>query len=221
MKASTKRNLHIFLIRHGQSLDNVRANFDERLPDHLVPLTEEGVLQAREKGARLAAYLSERGIDLKHARIWRSPFLRTRQTADLFNESLGIKDVKEDVTLIEQQYGLFDARRKEEIDRLFPEENAEYLRQINAGGRLYARLPLGESPLDVALRLRQFIDDIAEDFETDGTNPLFVFTHGTALRAFLLRYFNYSPEWYQAEYTPANCAIREILGGEDKGFILT
>ena len=214
-----KNPLRIFLIRHGETIDNTKENYELRIPDHLVPLTDAGVEQARETGVKLAAYCEREGIDLRRARIWRSPFLRTRRTSELFNESLGIADVREEVTLIEQQYGLFDARRKEELAAKFPEEYAEYRRQIENGGRLYARLPLGESPLDVAVRLRPFIDDIRRDYERGEADTLFIFTHGTAMRAFLLRYCNYSPEWYQAEYTPANCAVRLLVGDEDRGYL--
>lgn len=214
-----KQPFRIFLIRHGQSLDNVKKNYEERIPDHLVPLTTEGEAEAHKLGERLAAYCHREAIGLSRARIWRSPFLRTRQTADLVNESLRIKDVREEVTLIEQQYGLFDALRKEEIAEKFPAEYAEYHRQIENGGRLYARLPLGESPLDVAVRLRPFIEDIRRDYERGDADTLFIVTHGTAMRAFLLRYMNYSPEWYQAEYTPANCSVRLIEENADKGFL--
>ena len=82
--------MHIFLIRHGESIANVGDNYVKRLPDHLVPLTEEGIRQAKENGVWLAQYCKEKGIDLSKARIWRSPFLRTRQTCDAFNESLGL-----------------------------------------------------------------------------------------------------------------------------------
>ena len=39
------------------------------------------------------------------------------------------------------------------------------------------------------------------------------------MRTFLLRWFHYSPEWYQAERNPKNCRIREINGHEDRGYI--
>jgi hypothetical protein len=50
-------------------------------------------------------------------------------------------------------------------------------------------------------------------------DTLFVFTHGTTLRSFLLRWFHYSPEWYHEEKNPKNCMIREIDGSEDLGYI--
>ncbi|MBE5951201.1 MAG: histidine phosphatase family protein [Lachnospiraceae bacterium] len=211
--------MHIFLIRHGESIANVGDNYVKRLPDHLVPLTEEGIRQAKENGVWLAQYCKEKGIDLSKARIWRSPFLRTRQTCDAFNESLGITDIREDITLTEQQFGLFDSIPYEEWGERYPNEYEEYERQMANYGKFYARLPLGESPFDVAIRIHQFLGTIHRDYQKHGIDTLFIFTHGTTLRTFLLRWFHYSPEWYHEERNPKNCWIREIDGHEDLGYI--
>ena len=194
--------MHIFLIRHGESISNVGENYINRIPDHLVSLTEKGKEQARENGEWLARYCQEKGVDLSKARIWRSPFLRTRQTCDEFNKYLNISDIREDITLTEQQFGLFDAVPESDWEKLYPAEYKEYKRQLQNYGKFYARLPLGESPFDVAIRIHQFI-----------------FTHGTTLRTFLLRWFHYSPEWYHEERNPKNCWIREIENGQDLGYI--
>ena len=211
--------MHIFLIRHAQSIANAGQNFVDRIPDHLVPLTDDGRSHAYESGKFLANYCREKGIDLSRARIWRSPYLRTRQTCDEFNRSLKIDDVREDITLIEQQFGLFDSLPESEWERLYPAEYAEYVRQNSNLGKFYARIPLGESPFDVAIRIHQFMGTIFRDYQKHGIDTLFIFTHGTTLRAFLLRWFHYSPEWYQEERNPKNCYIREIIDDTDLGYI--
>jgi len=211
--------MHIFLIRHGESISNSGENYVKKIPDHLVSLTEAGKEQARTNGKWLAEYCREKNIDLSRARIWRSPYLRTRQTCDEFNKFLGIEDIREDITLTEQQFGLFDAVPYEEWGRLHPVEFAEYERQLSNYGKFYARLPLGESPFDVAIRIHQFMGTIHRDLERHGIDTLFIFTHGTTLRTFLLRWFHYSPEWYHEERNPKNCWIREIDGKRDLGYI--
>ena len=158
-------------------------------------------------------------VAFSRARIWRSPYLRTRQTADEFNKSLNIRDIREDITLTEQQFGLFDSVPEEDWGRLYPAEFAEYERQCQNCGKFYARLPLGESPFDVAIRVHQFMGTIHRDCEKHGVDTLFIFTHGTTLRTFLLRWFHYSPEWYHEERNPRNCWIREIRDGQDLGYI--
>lgn len=211
--------MHIFLIRHAESITNAGENYEKRIPDHLVSLTENGMKKAEEQGRRLAEYCRAKGVDLTRARIWRSPYLRTRQTSEEFNKSLGISDIREDITLTEQQFGLFDSLPEEDWGRLFPVEYAEYRRQRDNFGKFYARLPMGESPFDVAVRIHQFMGTIHRDFERHGIDTLFVFTHGTTLRTFLLRWFHYSPKWYHAEKNPKNCWIREIDGHTDCGYI--
>jgi phosphohistidine phosphatase SixA len=86
--------MHIFLILHGESVANVGENYVKRLPDHLVPLTEKGKEQARENGKWLLEYCKEKGINLSGARIWRSPYLRTRQTSEEFNKFLNIDAIE-------------------------------------------------------------------------------------------------------------------------------
>ncbi len=211
--------MHIFLIRHGESVSNTGENYVKRIPDHLVSLTEKGKEQARENGKWLSLYCQENNIDLSRSRIWRSPYLRTRQTSEEFNRFLNISDIREDITLTEQQYGLFDSVPEEDWGRLYPNEYAEYKRQLSGSGKFYARLPLGESPFDVAVRIHQFMGTIHRDLEKHGVDTLFVFTHGTTLRTFLLRWFHYSPEWYHEERNPKNCWIREIIDGKDLGYI--
>ena len=211
--------MHIFLIRHGESITNSGDNYEKRIPDHLVPLTENGKEQARTNGKWLAEYCAQKGIDLSSARIWRSPFLRTRQTCDEFNKYLNIQDIREDITLTEQQFGLFDAVPYEKWQEFFPVEFEEYKRQCSNLGKFYARVPMGESPFDVAIRVHQFMGTIYRDYDKHGVDTLFVFTHGTTLRTFLMRWFHYSPEWYQEESNPKNCMIREIDGDVDLGYI--
>lgn len=213
------KGLHIFLVRHGESIVNTGENFDKRIPDHLVTLTDKGIEQAFKTGQRLKKYCEDTGVDLSRARIWRSPYRRTRQTSEEFNKSLGIYDIREDITLVEQQYGLFDSVPWEKWGELYPVEYAEYQRQTENFGKFYARMPLGESPFDVAVRIHQFMGTVHRDYEKHGVDTLFIFTHGTALRTFLLRWFHYSPEWYEEEHNPNNCWIREIRGHEDCGYL--
>jgi len=209
--------MKIFLIRHGETFANIKADiyFDERVPNHLVSLTDNGIRQADAAGKWLARYCEEHSIFLDNARIWRSPYIRTRQTSEAFNTHLKIDDVREDITLVEQQFGLFDAIPEEEWEISFPVEYAECRRQWDNDGKFYLRLPGGESPFDVALRVHQFMGTL----KRDDKDVLFVFTHGVTLRCFLLRYFHYTPEWYADEKNPKNCWIRLIDEGEDKGYI--
>lgn len=213
--------MKIFLIRHGESMQNTGLNYELKIPDHKVYLSDKGKIQANEAGVFLKQYVDIYKIDLNKSTLWVSPYNRTRETASIINNYLNIKDVKEDIALIEQRYGLFSDNPIEECKKKFPEQFELYDRYYQNDGKFYAKLPQGESPYDVALRARQFIDTIFRDYN-EGKENFFIVTHGTTIRAFLLSYFHYSPEWFNDEPNMENCSIRLIEKEEqniDKGYI--
>ena len=209
--------MKLFLIRHGESTLNIGDNYLARIADHMIPMTDNGAVQADIAGKWLSNYCLQNDISLNNARIWQSPYLRTRQTSEIFNKHLSIDSVYEDIALVEQQYGLFCSIPKEEWAVKYPVEYAECRRQWDNDGHFYLRLPHGESPFDVALRVHQFMGTI----KRDDANPLFVFTHGVTIKSFLLRWFHYTPEWYANEETPDNCWIRLIDNEKDEGYIFS
>jgi len=202
--------MKIFLIRHGESMQNTKENYSVGLPDHKVYLTEKGKEEARLAGEFLQKYIADNNIDLSNSVMWVSPYARTRETASIINSTLNIKKVKEDVTLIEQQYGLFSDKEIEKIKSLYPDQFTYYDNYYQNEGKFYAKLPQGESPFDVALRTKQFLNTIYRDKE----DVLFVVSHGTTIKTIIMNFFHYSPEWYSSELTPGNCSIRLIDSNE-------
>lgn len=198
--------MKIFLIRHGESMQNTKENYESGLPDHMVYLTDQGKDDARKAGEFLKEYITTNNIDLTNSVMWVSPYKRTRETAEIINSILNIKKVKEDVTLIEQQYGLFSDKEISTIKEMYPDQFAFYDNYYQNDGKFYAKFPQGESPFDVALRTKLFIDTIYRDKE----DVLFVVTHGTTMKTIIMNFFHYSPEWYARELTPSNCSIRLI-----------
>lgn len=199
----------IFLIRHGESMQNTGENKKLMLPDHKIWLTEAGKEQAEKCGEFLENYCKENAIDLSNSTMFLSPYDRARETAKIINEHLHISDVKEDVMLIEHQYGLFDNVDDGDYEIKFPNEGAYYNRYYNNEGKFYAKFPQGESPLDVTIRARIFMETLFRDVN-EGKENFFIVSHGTTIRAFLLSYFHYSPEWFAKEPNMINCSIRLI-----------
>lgn len=118
--------MKLFLIRHGESMQNTKENYQIGLPDHKVYLTKKGNDEAKDAGLFLLSYVNDHAIDLNSSAMWVSPYLRTRQTASIINESLKIAKVKEDYALIEQQYGLFSDKE----ENLFIVSHGTVLRTI-------------------------------------------------------------------------------------------
>jgi 2,3-bisphosphoglycerate-dependent phosphoglycerate mutase len=214
--------MRIVLVRHGESLGNVDPGIHRTTADHAVPLSDRGHEQAREAGRQIAAHFSERRADdFQHVRLWVSPYLRTRQTADAIQEICGplITDRKEHILLCEQQFGLFDGIPDAELPVRYPQEFAYYDLQCKFGGKFWARFPQGESRFDVSKRIHQAFGTFHRDAEYHGIHDIVVICHGVTLRAFVMMWCHLSPEWFEAEKNPFNCAVRLIDSGCDKGYL--
>ena len=223
--------MRILLVRHGESQGNVEPEIHARMADHAIPLSARGHRQALEAGQKIAEFFSELGQQKlawpglapprrPHVRLWTSPYRRTRETADAIEEAAGewITDRREHVLLSEQQFGLFDGVPDEELPKRFPHEYAYYRKCVDFEGRFWARIPVGESRFDVALRVHQAFGTFQRDI-VEGIENLVVVCHGVTLRAFVMMWCHLSPEWFEAEENPANCAIRVLEGGQDRGYL--
>ena len=95
--------MRIFLVRHGKSEANLDANVHRDTPDCLVPLANEGKLQAVEAGKFLYAYFSQPELKDQKARLWNSGYKRTRDTTQgiLKYANSVISEVREDNRLRE------------------------------------------------------------------------------------------------------------------------
>lgn len=214
--------MRILLVRHGESLGNVDPSIHATTADHAVPLSQRGVDQAREAGRQIHAfYQRELGDERPHVRLWVSPYKRTRQTADAVQETAGpwITDRVEHILLCEQQFGLFDGVAEAELPTRFPLEHAYYAMQCRFGGKFWARMPQGESRFDVAKRIHQAFGTFHRDAAEHGIREIIVICHGVTLRAFVMMWCHLSPEWFEAERNPDNCAIRLIDAGTDRGYL--
>lgn len=214
--------MRIVLVRHGESLGNVDPSIHATTPDHAVPLSARGRAQAREAGARIADWLAAQlGDDRTPVRLWVSPYRRTRETADEVLAAAGdrITDRVEHILLCEQQFGLFDGVPEAELPTRFPAEFAYYDMQCRFGGKFWARMPQGESRFDVAKRIHQAFGTLHRDAHEHGIHNVIVICHGVTLRAFVMMWCHLSPEWFEAERNPNNCAIRLIDSGLDRGYL--
>jgi broad specificity phosphatase PhoE len=213
--------MRILLVRHGESLGNVRREIHKELPDHAIPLSEKGKQQAEDAGRKLARYFKGEPRLERRCRLWTSPYERTRETADGIMKiaSWWIADRKEHVLLCEQQFGLFDGLSDEELQELYPAEHAFYNKCKKFEGRFWARMPLGESRFDVAIRVHQAFGTFHRDNDKYGINDIVVVCHGVTLRAFVMMWCHLTPEWFDEEPNPGNGAIRLIDDGIDKGYL--
>ena len=153
-------------------------------------------------------------------KLYNSPYRRTRETAKLILKEMKplIHEVKEDVLLCEEQHGLFDGLEDDEQEKMFPEEFKLFKKTERHNGKFWARYPHGESPFDVAIRLRQFFQSLKED-EENGVKDVILVAHVITIKVFAMAWLNRSPEWYETEKSPGNCAIRVLEDNKDLGYI--
>jgi 2,3-bisphosphoglycerate-dependent phosphoglycerate mutase len=220
--------MELILVRHGFSEGNEDMKNHHLTADHAIPLTPKGVLEARKSADKIQGYLRTKyqiKPDLNKIRMWVSPYLRTRQTADeiekisWWDNSPIISSRREDITLCEQQFGLFDGLSDEELEIKYPNEYAHYEKCEKFEGRFWARMPLGESRFDVSLRVHQIFGTWQRDFERHGTDTVIVVSHGVTIRAIIMRWLHLPFEWFEKEKNPANCSVRIIEGGKDLGYL--
>ena len=221
--------MRILLVRHGESLGNVDKQIHETTADHAVPLSVRGKEQALGAGWFLKDYFDAEStlvtkLDMKprypRVRLWVSPYRRTRETADGLQQEVPIlTDRREHILLCEQQFGLFDGIPNKDLPKRYPDAHAHYKKLEQFEGRFWARMPMGESRFDVAARVHQAFGTFHRDASKHDIHTIVVVCHGVTLRAFVMMWCHLTPEWFEAEPNPSNCAIRLIKGGEDKGYI--
>jgi broad specificity phosphatase PhoE len=157
------------LTRHGESTANLayqavhgtdaeEAGIAERDAD--VPLSDAGRDQAATLGRWLAALPEEE----RPTHVIASPYLRTVDTAKiaLAQTSYAAPDgvaLRVDERLRDREQGILQGLTALGVKRRYPDEAAR-LHQL---GKFYYRPPGGESWADLALRLRSFYRDLADD----------------------------------------------------------
>ncbi len=171
------------VVRHGQSTGNVTAQEAETggleaidIPerDADVPLSDTGREQAEAVGRWLAGLDADERPEIAVV----SPYLRTRQTAELALAGTGIETVV-DERLRDRELGILDLLTGRGVEARLPGEAARRKRL----GKFYYRPPGGESWADVLLRLRALLRELRDD-RPDGRVILF----GHEATVLLIRY---------------------------------
>ncbi len=149
------------LIRHGETDWNRELRFQGHID---VPLNDTGHEQARRLGLRLAGEPVQQLIS--------SDLLRTQQTAAPAAQQLGL-DIVTTASLREQNFGVAEGLRGDELKQLHPRAWEEWLefREDHA-------LPEGESPIDFHARA---IAALARIATAHNGQRVLVVTHGGVL----------------------------------------
>jgi len=198
----------ILLIRHGKSEGNADRKRLETVPDYALNLTSEGLEQARLAGREISKLIGAETLQ-----VYLSPYYRTRQTYQQISESIAgnVVRVFEDLRLREQDWGHL---RELELNEQIKQERSKF-------GHFYFRIPDGESGADVYDRVSTFLETLHRDFEKpDYPKNVLIVTHGMTLRLFLMRWFHWSVEEFEALRNPGNCQIVVMQKQEGERYAL-
>jgi isoleucyl-tRNA synthetase len=158
-KYTKKSGNKYFVMRHGQAENNVKKILSSKKenPHHL---TENGLVESR----KAAEEMKKEKINL----IISSPFVRTRETAEIVAETLGLdkKDIVYDDRIAERNYGDFNLEPQEKRLNFF----SSFIEAFDKP------LPNGESYKDIRKRMGDFIYDL--DRKYSGKNVLIISHQG-------------------------------------------
>lgn len=168
----------LILIRHGQSLWNLENRFTGWVD---VPLTEQGKEEARQAADKIRGYR----FDVAYT----SALTRAQHTLQIILETLGLDTpVIKDQALNERMYGELQGMNKDEMRRLYGEE------QVKIWRRSYdVPPPGGEALKDTAARAVPFFERCIMGDIRQGKNVLVV-AHGNSNRAIVMKLEDLSKE---------------------------
>lgn len=139
-------DLTLYLLRHGESLANVKRVFAVKKKD--LRLSEAGVNQVSGQADLLKT--------IGFGRIYTSPLLRARQTANILAQKLNCTVVVSD-SLIEMNMGVLDGKSQD-----VPESQSLYESVLEKWelGHTNLGFPNGETLSEVEQRFGGFLDDV-------------------------------------------------------------
>lgn len=198
---------YLVLLRHGQSQWNLENRFTGFTD---VELTEEGMKEAEEAGARLAAH------DIRFDQVFSSTQKRANETARIALEKANQADLLSSMIrhddLRERDYGDLTGLNKDETREKFGAE------QVHIWRRSYDVPPPGGECLQdvVEKRVRPYYEKHIAPMIKDGKNILMA-AHGNSLRAMLIILGVETPETInQAEMPTGVPLVFELENGEIK-----
>jgi len=176
--------MKLYVTRHGEteySLNNIVCGSTD------CPLTDFGRGQARG----LAEDIVDRKINI--GLIYSSPLIRARETADIIADVFAVP-VFVDYRLREQHFGAYEGNVKRD-DAVLSEVRKNFAHRLSGG----------ESTLQLAQRVYNFLDDLSAD-RPEGI-PLIV-GHICVCRMIDTYFFDLTNDEY-ARYRLANCGLVE------------
>ena len=194
----------IKIVRHGESVANSGEILYNSMPDPKVPLSIKGIEQAKAVGQTLGQeFLTFRSL------VYRSPYLRTRQTLDYIYQGAGVPDESkkfyEDPRLREISHGYSKTPEKISAEEKARELEGWFYYQFSNGG---------ESPAQCYDRVSLFIESMMRQVKRKNASRILIVSHGLTIRCLVMRWLHLTVEQFDALRNPKNCSIITIAPRE-------
>ena len=190
--------MKLYFVRHGESYANVDSSFYYKQHDHEIEITEKGKEQSRSAANKLSLLIGE-----SDATIVYSPFMRTRQTAEIIDSEFILRgkfcDNYECPLLYERSWG----NLREIVDSPKLDKHTHF--------SFFYRPLNGESFADTYVRVCAFMQNVKDG--QYGQNDLIIVTHGEWIRLALMYIRRYSVEYFNKNHNNPNngCVIVEEI----------
>lgn len=151
-----KLNNKYFLLRHGQTIYQKEGKEMNYPPDSggWLTITDEG----KEMIKNSAEKLKTKSIDL----IFASPYLRTKQSAEIVADILGVKEINYDNRLVDIDLGEFMGKSMQKSHDFYLGDKITFDNRPKGG----------ESWDDILARVKSFLDEINQKYS--GKNILII-----------------------------------------------
>jgi broad specificity phosphatase PhoE len=188
--------VRIILLRHAESLGNIDELAYTRTPDHALPLTTRGEVQARKAGQTVGDLLTAPSA------AYVSPYVRTVRTLALLDVGDQLDRVVPEPRLREQDWGNLQDPIEQEVQK----------RKRHEFGHFFYRLAHGESGADVDDRVASFLNELEQRIEKDPHHPesVLIVSHGLTMRLLCRRLFSWSIDLFESLSNPEHCEYRVL-----------
>lgn len=148
-----KLNNKYFLIRHGQTIyqkEDRKMNYDPDSP-YKLELTDEGKKMVSDSAEKLKA--ENIGI------IFASPYLRTKQSAEIASEVIGFdaSKINYDERIVDINLGIFMGRPMDESREFYFSGNEKFKNKPEGG----------ESWNDILGRVKNFLEEVEKNYKNE------------------------------------------------------
>lgn len=181
----------LWLVRHGQTDWNLAGRWQGQSP---------AAPNLNATGRAQAIALREHLKDVRFAALYASDLPRSRATAELLAEPLGLT-VTLEPRLREINLGAWEGMLADEIEARYPQELAERKRDP-----WHTRAPGGEAPREVAERVLAAVDEMAARHRG---RAILIVAHGLSL-AVILCHAQGIPLEQVYDHIPDNAAPRRV-----------